>query len=80
MEHRTIHPKGAENLVKGILAQASRDFLHSQPGSVERKEVERFFRSSYFALLTNLDGKAALKQLKILDSSKQKHKRRFVHQ
>lgn len=79
MESKTIHPKGVFNLVNGILAQASRDFFSSKPDSSERREVERFFRSRYFALLTGLDGKAALKQLQIQDSNRKKQKRRFVH-
>lgn len=79
MEGRTIHPKGVENLVKAILAQASHDFFESKPFTTERKEVERFFRSSYFALLTNLDGKAALKRLQNLENNKKKRIRRMVH-
>lgn len=60
---KTIHPKGVELLVRGIVGQARRDFLESSPGSETRKEVERFFLSHHFGVMTGLDGHEVLKQL-----------------
>ena len=60
---KTIDPDGAQMLVTGIVQQAVMDFHSSQPFSTECREVERFFRSSYFENLTGLNGRAVLKKL-----------------
>ena len=70
-DRKPIHPKGAQNLVQAIVAQASDDFRHSRPFSVERQEVERFFRSPYFTTLTYMDGKPILKRLRAEDKQKE---------
>lgn len=62
-KRRFIHPKGFENLVAGICRQASEDYMKHPPGSIARVGVERFFRSDYFAVLTQLDGEAILRDL-----------------
>lgn len=64
--NKTIHPKGAENLVQAIVTQARRDYLDSKPGSESRKEVEKFFLSDHFAILTGLEGRDVLKHLQSL--------------
>lgn len=61
--NKTIHPKGAEYLVRAIVGQARRDYLDSKPESESRKEVERFFLSGYFEVLTGLEGRNVLKRL-----------------
>lgn len=61
---RFVHPKGLDNLVRGICAQAKADIAKYPPGSLPRYDAERFFRSDYFAVLTGLDGHAILRDLK----------------
>lgn len=72
--NKTIHPKGVEYLVHAIVAQASRDFFDSKPDSESRKEVERFFLSRHFSMLTGLDGKIVLKNLQ--EEYNRKHQKR----
>lgn len=73
--NKTIHPKGAELLVRGIVAQARRDYFDSSPGTCTRQEVERFFLSHHFGILTGLDGHEVLKQLHA-EYEKKRRKRR----
>lgn len=75
MSIKKIHPKGAEYLVKAILGQARRDYFDSKPGSESRKEVERFFHSSYFENMAGIEGGIALKQLQAEYDAKQKNKK-----
>lgn len=74
--NRTIHPKGVEYLVQAIVAQARRDYLDSKPGSESRKEVERFFLSDHFAILTGLEGRDVLKLLQAEYDEKQRKGRK----
>ena len=69
---RFIHPKGAQDLVMGIVQQASNDLYNSRPCSTERQEVERFFRSEYFTTLTGLNGTDILKQFEKLQGGASK--------
>lgn len=73
--NKAIHPKGVEYLVQAILEQASRDFFDSKPGSESRKEVERFFLSDHFAILTGLEGQVVLKRLQAEYYKKQQKRR-----
>lgn len=76
--NRTIHPKGVEYLVQAIVGQARRDYLDSKPDSESRKEVERFFLSRHFAILTGLDGQVVLKRLQAEYYNKQR-RRKWIH-
>ena len=60
---RYIDSDGAYDLIMAIVQQAKFDLRKTQPFTQERREVERFFRSSYFASLTGLNGRAILKKL-----------------
>lgn len=51
-------------LVKAIVAQASNDVVTLSPETGFRIDAERFFQSSYFEMLTGLDGKAILEKLR----------------
>lgn len=62
-ERLCFHPKGLENLVAGICRQARDDYLKYPPGSYYRVDAEKFFRSDYFAILTELDGESILRDL-----------------
>lgn len=73
MDSRTIHPRGVELLIQGIVTQARLDYMSSKPFSVERQEVERFFRSRHFALLTGQDGRVVLKHLEKQYQKKHPH-------
>lgn len=64
-----------ENLANAIIELAAKDYINAlevleyYPEDVDanntRSEVERFFRSGWFEMLTNLDGKTLLSALKI---------------
>ena len=69
---KPIDPDGARLLVTGIVEQAVIDFHGSKPCSVERQEVERFFRSHYFTTLTGLNGRVILKKLNKLQGGAKK--------
>lgn len=73
--NKTIHPKGAKNLMRAIVHQARNDYIHSKPESESRKEVERFFASEYFTTLTGLEGGFVLKHLEAAYKAKQKKRR-----
>ena len=56
--------KGLENLANGIILQAVKDYrkalrgfsLNGKSGTAVIAECERFFRSKWFRVLTNVDG------------------------
>lgn len=52
-----------ENLANAIVLSAVKDYRRS---SSERtmEEIERFFRSNWFRVLTNIDGEWLIKQLR----------------
>lgn len=60
---RYVHPQGFDNLVSAICAQARHDYMKHSPGHWLRMDAERFFRSDCFAVLTELDGNAILRDL-----------------
>lgn len=60
---KPLDPDGTRLLVEAIVQQAMIDFHSSHPYSTERRELERFFRSSYFESLTGLNGRSILKKL-----------------
>jgi len=60
---RYVHPQGFDNLVSAICAQARHDYLKHPPGHYMRMDAEMFFKSDYFAVLTQLDGHAILRDL-----------------
>ncbi|MCR5137973.1 MAG: hypothetical protein K6C12_12970 [Oscillospiraceae bacterium] len=61
-------------LANAIVKQAAKDWRYSarrlcrNPGNIRakatKKETERFFRSSWFEMLTDLDGETLLRKLK----------------
>ena len=61
--NRFVHPKGFDNLVGAICERARNDILLNPPGNWLRMDAERFFRSDFFAALTELDGDAILRDL-----------------
>jgi len=68
---RTICDQGAINLAEAIVDRAVKDFMNSKPGSKEREEIEEFFLSDYFELITGANGSAFLKKLQ--DEYNKKH-------
>lgn len=60
-------------LANAIITQAAKDYkdnlslLHKNPNDntakAERRKLEKFFRSSWFDILTQLDGEALLQKL-----------------
>lgn len=63
-----------ENLANAIIIQAAKDYKKAlkalkrnskyEPAVFMKRDCERFFRSSWFAALTNLDGEALMDSLK----------------
>ena len=67
------HEDGYSNLGNAIILQAAKDYrdalkaLRYNPHSTERQkmksEVEKFFVSDLFSILTNIDGRMLMKKL-----------------
>ena len=66
-----INEEGFVNLVKAIVAQASRDVLDYSPATSLRRGAEEFLASEYFHSLTGLDGFEIL--CKLQDEYDKKH-------
>lgn len=49
-------------LANAIIIQAVKDYRNAKHPAT-RKELERFFRSEWFSILSNLNGEVLLKQL-----------------
>lgn len=60
---RFICEKGLTNLIAGICNRAAVDFLASAPGTWMHEDAARFFRSDYFAGLTDMDGDEVIAKL-----------------
>lgn len=70
---KELDTQGAERLVTGIVKQAVLDWRNAKRRLRKKKDnkdaqgiitdCEIFFRSSYFGLLTNMDGEALLQRL-----------------
>ena len=72
---REMNDKGVQNLIEGIVRQAADDYRNARRGELRsrdqghyipsalKRECERFFRSSWFEMLTGLDGEAILEKL-----------------
>ena len=77
MEQMKLHPVGVQNLIRGIVYQAKKDFLNSQPDSVLHEETKQFFLSDYFTNMTGLSGEPILRDLQAAyDKKRQKKHRR----
>ncbi len=72
---KEIDTQGYINLVEAMVKQARQDVLKSKPGSVVRKDAEKFLSSHYFTGLTGLDGKPLLRMLQA--EYDEKHKKRI---
>lgn len=66
-----IDPRGAFNLVRGIVEQAEHDYQigvklekETRERSIMRAECEWFFRSAWFETITGLNGEYVLRRLK----------------
>lgn len=56
-----------EELANAIVLQAVKDYreaLKDEEGKITRLEVETFFRSNWFKLLTNIDPEMLIEKLK----------------
>ena len=71
-----------EDLANAIITRAAEDYrnalkgisyCHKSPGHII-KEIERFFRSNYFKILTAVDGELLIENLR------QEHKERSNHE
>lgn len=51
-----------QELANAIIIMAVKDYRRTK-NPVERKELERFFRSEWFSFLSNLNGEVLLEQL-----------------
>ena len=70
-----------EKLANAVIIQAVKDYraayrkyLRNPEGSMEKSEVEsmeRFFRSSWFGVLTDADGEMILKRVKEMEHEKE---------
>ena len=72
MRNKTINEQGAINLVQGIVDRAVKDFMVTKPGTYQRQEVEEFFLSDHFEMLTGTNGSGILEQLRKQYEEKQK--------
>lgn len=64
-----------ENLVNAIILQAAKDYrmalksLKANPrnrtAKADKDEIERFFRSGWFSVLTSVDGEMLIRSLKM---------------
>ena len=64
MRLHELSDEGAQALVQGIVEQAVHDWRTSTPGSGMRTDCERFFLSSWFYMLTGVDGEPILRKLR----------------
>ena len=65
---------GYENLVTAIIVRAAKDYKfilrrcvkhpYDREWQSEKTKIERFFRSSWYKTLTNLDGELLIKKIK----------------
>ena len=57
---------GYEKLAEAIILQAVKDYRkalkHDERG--RKREIERFFRSEYFTVLTNISGEMLIRKLR----------------
>ena len=53
-----------ENLAQAIILQAVKDYRNCSSGSSAEKELEKFFRSEWFGILTALDGELLIQKLR----------------
>ena len=58
-----LYQENYEKLANAIIMQAVRDYRNSCSYQT-RCSIERFFRSDWFMVLTNLDGEMLIKRLK----------------
>ena len=58
-----LYKENYEKLAQAIIVQAVRDYRNSCSNQT-RCSIERFFRSDWFMVLTNLDGEMLIKRLK----------------
>ena len=58
-----LYKENYEKLAQAIILQAVRDYRNSCNNQT-RCSIERFFRSDWFMVLTNLDGEMLIKRLK----------------
>ncbi len=58
-----LYKENYENLARAIIVQAVRDYRNSCSYQT-RCSIERFFRSEWFMVLTNLDGETLIKRLR----------------
>ena len=58
-----LYKENYEKLAQAIIVQAVRDYRNSFSNQT-RCSIERFFRSEWFMVLTNLDGEMLIKRLK----------------
>ena len=58
-----MYKENYEKLAQAIIIQAVRDYRNSYSYQT-RCSIERFFRSDWFMVLTNLDGEMLIKRLK----------------
>lgn len=80
MSIKTINEQGAINLVRAIVNQAAKDFMHTTPDSDARKLIEWFFLSDYFEMLTGSSGIALLSHLRRRYNEKQKTRKGKHHE
>ena len=58
-----LYQENYEKLARAIIVQAVRDYRNSCSYQM-RCSIERFFRSEWFMVLTNLDGEMLIKRLR----------------
>lgn len=58
-----LYKENYEKLARAIIVQAVRDYRNSCSYQT-RCSIERFFRSEWFMVLTNLDGEMLIKRLR----------------
>ena len=58
-----LYKENYEKLARAIIVQAVRDYRNSCSYQT-RCSIERFFRSEWFMVLTNLDGETLIKRLR----------------
>ena len=58
-----LYKENYEKLAQAIIIQAVRDYRNSYSYQT-RCSIERFFRSEWFMVLTNLDGEMLIKRLR----------------
>ena len=72
---KELDTQGCINLIEAMVKQARYDVLHSKPGSVVRRDAEKFIASQYFTGLTGLEGKPLVQMLQAEYEEKQAKKK-----